>query len=111
MLTGELVETAEHFPSERQFPYVAGVFAASCCSVLVEPLHPLYSKINKFLNRGPKWDVSKIPSYWADKILLHPPTEEDCCEAEMNWLLDFLIDGLRTPEVQSSYCCIMRQVC
>ena len=99
VLTGEMIETAEHYPSERQFPYVATVFAASCCSVLVEPLHPMYGKIHRFLNKGPKWDVSKIPSYWVDKILLHPPTEDDGCQMEVEWLLDLLIEGLRTPEV------------
>ncbi|KAL8832293.1 MAG: hypothetical protein Q9191_000347 [Dirinaria sp. TL-2023a] len=103
LLTGELIETVEHFPSQRQFPYVAGVFAARCCHVLIEPLHPLYSKIHKFLNRGPKWNVSKIPSYWMDKILLHSPTEDNGCQVEVDWLLDFLIDGLRTPEDMHIY--------
>ena len=61
----------------------------------------MYTKINKFLHRGPEWNLGKMPSYWADKILLHPPTEDDGYRMEVEWLLDFLVDGLRTPEVCS----------
>lgn len=99
MLIGELVETAEHYPSEQSLPYFAGVFALRSCVVLTHPLHPMYTKINKFLHKGPAWNLDKMPSYWADRILLHPPTEDDGYCTEVEWLLDFLVDGLRTPRV------------
>lgn len=99
MLIGELVETAEHYPSEQSLPYFAGVFASRSCVVLAHPLHPMYTEINKFLHKGPAWNLDKMPSYWADRILLHPPTEDDGYRTEVEWLLDFLVDGLRTPKV------------
>ena len=99
ILLGEVVETAEHHPVEQPLPYFVGVFAARSCTVLANPLHPMYTKINKFLHRGPEWTVNKMPSYWADRVLLHPPTEDDGYRAEVEWLLHSLLDGLRTPEV------------
>lgn len=99
MLIGELVETAEHYPTEQSLPYFAGIFASRSCVVLAHPLHTMYTKINKFLHKGPAWNLDKLPSYWVDRILLHPPTEDDGYHTEVEWLLDFLVDGLRTAKV------------
>ena len=55
--------------------------------------------MNRFLHKGPQWKVDKLPSYWIDKIILQSPTEDDEYYAEIKWLLDFLIDGLRTANV------------
>ena len=96
---GELVETAEQHRLEEPLPYFVAVFAASSCIILANPLHPMYTKINKFLHKGPEWQVDKMPSYWADRILLHPPIEDDGYCLEVEWFLDFLISGLRTPKV------------
>ena len=103
MLLGEVIETVEHLAPGTPFPYFAGVFAARCFLVLAEPLHPLYTKVNNFLHKGPQWKVSKLPSYWIDKILLQPPAEDNGHRVEMEWLLEFLFAGLRTPEVGHSY--------
>ncbi len=61
----------------------------------------MYTKINRFLNRSPQWNVVKLPSYWVDKILLHPSTDDDTHYEEVKWVLDALIDGLRTKAVSS----------
>lgn len=104
MLLGEVIETVEHLVLEAPFPYFAGVFASHCFLVLTEPLHPLYTKLNTFLHKGPRWKIDKLPSYWIDRILLQPPTEDDGgYHAETGWLLDFLFDGLRKPYV-SRFC-------
>ena len=99
MLVGETLETAANIVVENPLPYYAGVLAADLCSVLSDPLHFMYAKVNEFLNRGPEWNVTKLPSYWVDKVLMKPPTDDDgyCQEAE--WLLDGLVDGLRTSAV------------
>jgi nucleolar pre-ribosomal-associated protein 1 len=70
--------------------------------VLSDPLHFLYIKVNKFLNRAPRWDLAKLPSYWVDKILLHPPDSDNAFYQEVEWLLDALTNGLRTYYVSST---------
>lgn len=99
MLVGEIVETAENIIADSPLTYYAGVLAASLLLVLGDPLHLMYAKVNKFLNRGPVWNVKKLPSYWVDKVLMNPPTDDDSHHDEAEWLLDGLIDGLRTSAV------------
>lgn len=101
VLAGELIETAKDMSSETALPYFAGVIAATSLSILANPLHVMYTKINKFLIKGPQWNVMKLPSYWVDKVLLHPPTDDDAHYEEVRWMLDVLIDGLRTPAVST----------
>lgn len=103
MLVGETVETVEHLAFEEPFPYFAGVFAAHCFPVQADPSHPMYLKVNKFLLKGPRWRLDKLLSYWIDKILLQPPTEDDGLHAETEWLLSFLLDALRTPRDMETY--------
>ncbi|KAL8706027.1 MAG: hypothetical protein Q9201_000912 [Fulgogasparrea decipioides] len=102
LLTGELVETVRDTIADTALPYFVGVVAAKSCLVLANPLHNLYAKVNKFLNRGPTWNVGKLPSYWVDQILMHLPTIDDGHYKEVSWLLDSLIDGLRTAAVNIS---------
>ncbi len=99
VVAGELVETAKDATSGNALPYIAGVLAARLLSVVADPLHIMYEKVNKFLHKGPRWNVAKLPSYWVDKILLNPPTGDEAHYQEAEWLLDALIDGLRTPAV------------
>lgn len=42
-----------------------------------------------------------MPSYWIDKVLLNPPGNDNAHgeELELEWLLDTMIQGLRTKEV------------
>lgn len=40
-----------------------------------------------------------MPSYWVDQILMHLPTNDDAHYKEIGWLLDLLIEGLRTEAV------------
>lgn len=42
-----------------------------------------------------------MPSYWVDQILMRLPTNDDAHYKEMGWLLDLLIEGLRTNAVRS----------
>ena len=99
MLIGETIETAKDIPSQEALPYFAAVITARSLSILANPLHVMYIKINKFLNKGPQWNVSKLPSYWVDRVLLHPPADDDAHYEEVRWMLQALVDGLRTPAV------------
>ena len=103
LLAGEVAETADNIGLGRPLPYFAGVLAARLLRVLTDPLHILYEKVNIFLNRGPHWTVEKLPSYWADKVLFNPPTDENSHYQEISWLLDTLIDGLHTPNDMEIY--------
>ena len=99
MIAGEVTETARDTSADGFLPYLVAVLAARLLIVIADPLHLLYEKANKFLHKGPQWDVAKLPSYWVDKIILKPPTYDETHYQEATWLLDALIEGLRTPSV------------
>ncbi|MCJ1250321.1 hypothetical protein MMC30_007547 [Trapelia coarctata] len=103
LLLGELTESAKNIISADPLPYFAGAIAARSILVLNNPLHFMYTKVNKFLNKSPEWNISKLPSYWIGKILLAPPTDDDAHHREIVWLLDTLIEGLRTPADMEQY--------
>ena len=88
---------------EESVPWIVGECAATCLAVISDPLHKLYGKVCRFLQKYPSWEVEKIPSYWIDKILLHEPDLDDGYSEEINWLLDMLVRGLRTRAVSSSF--------
>ncbi|KAL4888635.1 ribosome 60S biogenesis N-terminal-domain-containing protein [Aspergillus ambiguus] len=103
ILTGELLETVKQIGLEAPMPWIVGECAANCLVVLNNPMHKLYGKVNKFLQKAPSWEVEKIPSYWIDKILLHEPELDDGYFEEINWLLDLLVKGLRTQADMEIY--------
>ncbi|PGH02951.1 hypothetical protein AJ79_07488 [Helicocarpus griseus UAMH5409] len=100
---GEVLETAKEVGLETPLPYIAGELAARIVIVLMDPLHKLYGKVNKFLNKGPRWEVAKIPSYWIDKILLQESEYDDSHHEEVGWLLGLFINGLRTKKDMDLY--------
>jgi nucleolar pre-ribosomal-associated protein 1 len=103
ILAGELQETVNQLGSRNPLPWVAGECAVSCLMVLTDPLHKMYGKVNRFLQKHPSWEIGKIPSYWIDKILLHEPEYDDGYADEVNWLLDLLVKGLRTLQVRTLF--------
>ncbi|EEH22571.2 hypothetical protein PABG_04782 [Paracoccidioides brasiliensis Pb03] len=103
VVVGEVLETANDVGLETPLPYIAGELAAQIVTVLMDPVHKLYGKVNKFLNKGPRWEVAKIPSYWIDKILLHEPEYNDSHHEEVRWLLGLFINGLRTKKDMDLY--------
>ncbi|KAE8376892.1 ribosome 60S biogenesis N-terminal-domain-containing protein [Aspergillus bertholletiae] len=103
LLTGELLETVKQIGLDSPIPWIVGECASNCLAVLVDPMHKLYGKVNKFLQKAPSWEPEKIPSYWIDKILLHEPELDDGYFEETNWLLNLLIKGLRTENDMEIY--------
>ncbi|KAF2497049.1 hypothetical protein BU16DRAFT_549344 [Lophium mytilinum] len=97
LLLHEVVETSKGV-AHAPLSYVAGVFAVHVVTILADPTHYMFPKVNKFLNKGPSWVVGKIPSYFAENTLRGEPEEDDGYYREVNWLLDFFIDALRTAE-------------
>jgi hypothetical protein len=98
-LSGELLETVNNIGMEKPVPWIVGECASSCLAVLTDPLHKVYGKVNKFLQKAPAWEVEKIPTYWVDKILLHEPELDDGYFEEIDWLLNLFIKALRTEAV------------
>lgn len=101
VILGELAETANSplLPvpvSQQPLPYIATVFFTHALSVLQDPSHFIYPKLNKYLNKSPSWSIPKLGSYWIDKTVLEIPEEDDKHWDEVEWVLNFLIDGTRT---------------
>ena len=100
ILLGELVESTRQTISEKAVPSFVGAFTSRALLVLTDPVHFLYGKINVYLNKGPPWSISKLPSYWIDKVLLNPPENDTAHEEELEWLLDTMVGGLRNKGVR-----------
>lgn len=95
LLLCEVGETAKKIINDEPLPTVISAFASHAIPVLTDPLHCLYAKINKFLSQGPTWELAKIPLLY--KVLDEAPTLDDAHYTEMNWLLMYMLAGLRTP--------------
>ncbi|KAF2208982.1 hypothetical protein CERZMDRAFT_70522 [Cercospora zeae-maydis SCOH1-5] len=98
LLIGELTETFElhYLPLDKPLPYLAGTFASRALGIQTQPSHYLYAKLNHFLIRGAKWDVKRLPRYWIEKTFFSEPDDDDAYCKEVQWVLDWLVDGTRT---------------
>jgi len=94
LLLSELLETAKPHMSDQPLPTTITAFASHALSVLRDPLHCLYPKVNKYLSQGPTWELDKFPLLHA--ILNEPPTIDDAHYTEISFLLTYLASGLRT---------------
>ncbi len=95
LLVCELAETAKKVVDHEPLADIITSFASAAVSVLIDPLHCLYPKINDFLTKGPEWDIKKIPLMY--KILDEAPSLDDSHYAEIGWLLTYMLAGLLTP--------------
>lgn len=98
LLLGELAETAMINGLEHPLPYLAGAFGAKVLQVQYDPTHFLYPKINRYLNKGPSWIVSKMPTYWFEHVVLSVPDGDDAYWKEVSWIVEWLVDALRSEE-------------
>jgi nucleolar pre-ribosomal-associated protein 1 len=99
ILLGELLETYEQHLSERPgkpLPYLVGTFATRTLHVLADPTHFMYPKINRYLMRSPQWRTGRLPGYWMENTILSQPEQDDAYWNEVQWVADWLVDGLRT---------------
>lgn len=99
LLIGEVVETAKESTLSEPWPSFAGVLAARLVLVLNDPLHFMFTKANQFLNKSPTWNLSKLPSYWVDKLLLQGPSVVNARHLEIEWIMSMCLEGLRTRKV------------
>lgn len=68
----------------------------------MNPSHIIYPKVNKFLAKGPSWNVGKLIEFWLKRVILEVPDEDDAYWKEVEWVLELFIDGLRTTKVKDS---------
>ncbi|OTB08180.1 hypothetical protein M426DRAFT_202161 [Hypoxylon sp. CI-4A] len=95
LLLMELTESARASITDEPLPSVIVAFACKALEVLMNPLHPLYEKVNLFLTSRPIWSLDRIPL--IQSITQEGPTEDGAFYSEVSWLLGFLLDSLRTP--------------
>ena len=103
VLTGELLETVSDLGLETPVPWIIGECASSCLFVLANPLHKVYAKVNRFLQKGPSWALEKIPSYWIDRIIHNEPEMDTGYFDELDWLLSIFVKALRSKVVSCSH--------
>ena len=101
LLLAEVVETAKKTVDQGPLPTLISAFASSAITVLNDPLHCLYPKINKYLSLGPTWDLDKVPLMY--KILDEAPSLDDAHYLETSWLLNYMLAGLQTPADMSIF--------
>lgn len=56
-------------------PGILIAYATLAVPVLLDPLHPLYDKINAFHTRAPTWPTRTLAAYWTSR-LLHVPASD-----------------------------------
>lgn len=96
LLLGELLESVDLTGAEA-FPYVGGVLAARCASIVADPTHSLFSTVNKFLTTAPAWDVNSLLRFFWHRIVASQPDDDTTYHKEVDWYFDYLMDSLRTP--------------
>ncbi|KAK4146765.1 nucleolar pre-ribosomal-associated protein 1 [Dichotomopilus funicola] len=106
LLLSELAETARENNTINDTPLPGPIvaFATHALTVLRDPLSSLYGKVNSFLTRGPTWALDRLPL--VDETLSEetptgsggPSSRDNPYYAQINWLLSYLIDALRTPQ-------------
>ncbi|KAG8629247.1 hypothetical protein KVT40_003112 [Elsinoe batatas] len=98
LLLGDLVETAAFASEERPLSYLAGSFATASRKVILDPTSFMFPLVNKYLLKDPYWEVRKLPDYFLRKTLLEPPGEDDKFWPQIEWILAFMVDGVRKAE-------------
>ena len=102
LLLSELAETAREPISEgRVLPGPIVAFACHALTVLRDPLHGLYPKVNTFLTKGPVWRLDWLPL--VDEVVGEEPViggtgggGSESYYGQLGWLLGYLTEGLRT---------------
>lgn len=101
LLLCEVTESAKKTIDQEPLPTYISTFASNAIAVLRDPLHVLYGKMNKFLSKGPTWQVDKLPL--MHKILDEKPTLDDAHHLEVSWLLSYMLTGLQTEADMAVY--------
>lgn len=63
----------------------------------------MFSKINRFLTAAPAWNVDSMLHKLYSSIVGSEPVDDGTYHKEVDWFLDYLIDGLRTSRDMESF--------
>lgn len=63
----------------------------------------MFSKINRFLTAAPNWDVDFLLRRLYKSIIVSEPDEDASYHKEVEWFLEYLIDGLRTARDMEAF--------
>ncbi|PNH26281.1 hypothetical protein BJF96_g10402 [Verticillium dahliae] len=94
LLLSELAESSRPLVGAGPVASPLVAFALHSLDILKNPLHCLYAKVNTYLTRAPLWAPDKVP---LAHDILHGAADDDRYYAELTWLLQYLLDGLRAP--------------
>jgi nucleolar pre-ribosomal-associated protein 1 len=95
LLLSEVAESSRAQVDMGPVPSAFTAFTTHALEVLKTPLHPLYPKVNSYLTRSPLWRLDKLPL--VHDILHGTPSEDDKYYTELTWLLNYMLDSLKTP--------------
>lgn len=95
LLLAELAESAKGQVDGTPIPTPIVAFTCRALEVLRDPLHDLYPKVNTFLNRGPVWNLDRLPLVY--EIVQEEPSVDGSYYLSISWLVAYLLDSLRTP--------------
>lgn len=79
------------------------MFAALSAKILADPTHVMFSKINRFLTAAPSWEVDFLLRKLYRSIVASEPDEDASYHKEVEWFLEYLMDGLRTARDMEAF--------
>lgn len=101
LLLSEVVESCKPQVDMGPTPNTIVAFIRHALTVIKDPLHCLYGKINTFLLRSPVWKLDRLPL--VHDILQEGPELDDTYYSELSWLFSYLLDGLQAESDMAIY--------
>lgn len=101
LLLSEVVESCKPQVDMGPIPNTIVAFVRHALTVLKDPLHCLYGKINTFLLKSPLWRLDRLPL--VHDILREGPELDDTYYSELSWLFSCLLDGLQAEPDMAMY--------
>jgi len=96
LVLGEVCETLVQQGTSQPQPTIIPELADTLIRIMIDPTHTMYPKANKFLLHKPSWPAKHVTLYWLGKVLHREPDSPDAWTAEVEWLLQLLLKGIRT---------------
>lgn len=101
LLLCEIAESCKPHIDAAPIPNTIVAFARHAITVLKDPLHCLYGKINGFLLKSPVWKLDRLPL--VHDVLQEGPELDDTYYSELSWLFSYLLDGLQEERDMAMY--------
>lgn len=96
LVLGEVCETLVQQGTSQPQPTIIPELADTLIRIMIHPTHTLYVNANKFLLYKPSWPAKHVTLYWLEKVFHREPDDPDSWTAEVEWLLQLFLQGLRS---------------